>query len=622
MPTISIFPSGQKIAVSPGSNLLSTLQAAGLAIPSSCGGRGICGKCRVKILTGLVPTHPREASILPTHLQEEGWRVACLLTVDNDLTLVLPDNAPLRAMADFISREPMDSPQLWLLELDIPPPTPEDKRDDKLRFLSELSRRRGQNFPRIPLDGLSRLPGILREHRYRCQVIGFDNTLIRLSRPGRPDDRHLGVALDLGTTTLAVALIDMQSGQVLATASGANPQAVHGDDVVSRIEYASRGETELHELHQLVLQGVAELVEKAKETAKTSDPVLLLTLAANPAMNHIFLGVDPQGLATSPFLPAFRDSLVLRGEDIGWHAPLPSPPALVITLPNIAAYVGGDIVAGLATHRLGEDGENTLYFDIGTNGEIVLATGGKLFAAATAAGPAFEGARIGQGMRAAPGAVTVVDFSAGRVSTQVMDNVPARGICGTGLLDTVAILVQHGLVTAGGHLLTAEEAAARPDIPTDLKKRLVPARDGSGVSFQVVWPEGEGEGVAVSQKDIREFQLAKGALAAGAAILLKTANIPPEAVSTLILAGGFGSYLNPESALAVGLLPPGTKPVTLRGVGNASLAGARLSLLSRRETELATQLAEATFYIELSGLADFEVAFAENMLFPSPNADI
>lgn len=618
MPKILFQPSGKSVEAAAGTRLIEACRQAGFSLSVPCGEKGLCGKCRVKVLEGDVPPDSRQVRCLPVSLLAEGWRAACAASVRGDITLADPDESQSAGvvLTDFAERRFVPPHGLWKRDLIMLPPSPQDRRDDVARLLTALDMAgiTGPTPDGIDVSLLARLPGALRRSGFRCRAVGAGNELlaVHVSEDGKLP-RNLGLAVDLGTTTMAAALCDLDSGEVLAVASGANPQASRGDDVISRVEYASRGPAERDELRLSAMAGLEGLADAARREAGLDDPILTIAVAGNTVMNHLLLGADSEALAISPFIPAFRAPMSVRAARVGWTG---GEAPLLMTLPNVAAYIGGDIAAGMTALALDDLDGNTLFLDVGTNGEIVLAARGGIYACAAAAGPAFEGARIKQGMRAASGAVSRVDASAdGGLDIVVMDSVrPAKGICGTGLLDAVAALLQTGLIDATGRMLEPDEAR---EAGIDTKLLSLLHRNGEVPAVWLEKPVGPGEtGVALTAGDVREFQLAKGAIAAGVRVLLDHAGIRAEDVDRVLLAGGFGSYLSPESAVATGLLPPGIPAARVRAVGNAALAGARLYLLSDEERVKTEELAKRVDYVELSGRDDFQIAFAEEMLFP------
>ncbi len=581
MPTIVFLPSGKSLRVETGTRLSDACRRAGFPVRLPCGGKGLCGKCQVRVV-GL------------------GWQAACVFRIDADLEVEEPDASASEVLvSDFAARDPDGPSGWWCRDVVLPPPAADDTRDDQTRLFAALADIGPQP---LALELLRQLPVILRTNNFACRVAGLDNRIMRLDAPAT----CLGLAVDLGTTTMAATLCDLVSGQTIATVSRANPQSTFGDDVISRMEYASAGQQHQRELSRLVQEAIRDMADEACQAAGQSSDILAVSVAANTVMNHLLLEVPTTGMATSPFAPVFTDAAVIKDRQ------------LMQIVPNIAGFVGGDITAGLLAHDLQSADGPCLFLDVGTNGEMALAHNGRIIACATAAGPAFEGARISRGMRAAPGAIARVELTPeGDIDVGVLgEPTPAVGICGTGLMDAIAVLLSSGILDGGGRLLEQPEAYAAGGAAAKLAARLF--RDGDGAAFWLVRPAGRGvAGVALTQKDVREFQLAKGAIAAGVLVLLAAAGVAALEVKSVLLAGGFGNFLSPVSAVRTGLLPAGIAAERVRAVGNAALAGARLYLLSEKDREAASALARRVEYIELSGRKDFESAFAEEMLFSS-----
>ncbi len=615
MPLVTFQPSGKRLSVSPGTSLQEACRQAGFALPAPCGGKGTCGKCRLRILAGDIPADERQRACLSPALLAEGWRLACQSEIHQDLTLADPlaEGGGHVILTDFNAREVVADSGLWQTDLTLPEPSREDQQNDLARLRLGLAEA-GRSDPDIPLEIIKTLPGKLRAGAFACRVTGLEERVLAVeARRQSQTARRLGFAVDLGTTTLAGALCDLDDGEILAVASAANPQAARGDDVITRVDYAAKDPVAAREMQSLAVQAIEELARRAAGEAGVAESPLLLAVGGNTVMNHLLLGVEAGALALSPFVPCFRAAPPIHAETLGWRG---RPAPLIMIVPNIAAYVGGDITAGIVAHQVMRTPGNVLFLDVGTNGEIVLAANGRVYACAAAAGPAFEGARIRQGMRATAGAVSRVELSgAGDIEIAVVGgNRPARGICGTGLLDAVAALRRLGVIDDGGRMLEPAEAAEE-GVPAPALKRLHLADDGP--AFWLEMPGGHGDsGVALQHRDVREFQLAKGAVAAGARVLLELAGLKPEDVDQVLLAGGFGNYLRPETALGVGLLPGGIRLERVKSVGNAALAGTRLFLLSRAERQAAEEASREVRYVELSGREDFQIAFAEEMLFP------
>ncbi len=434
-----------------------------------------------------------------------------------------------------------------------------------------------------------------------------------ISRPGNTEAEAFAVALDVGTTTLVGTLLDLGTGSQWAVDARLNPQTRFGDDVLSRILHARQEPAGLRQLHEAIAAALDEMIgELCRQAGVPRDRIYELAVAGNTTMQQLLAGVDPSPLGEVPFVPAGGRGLACLAADLGMHI---HPRGGGYVMPVIGGFVGGDTVAGILATGLADAEKPTLLVDIGTNGEIVLAAGGKLSAASTAAGPAFEGARISCGMRGSTGAIekVVVD---GRLRINVIGNVPPAGLCGSGLIDVAAELLRHGLLTPQGRLQTPDQLP--PDVLPDLARRVV-LHDGQ-VSFLLASEAetADGRPIVLTQQDLRELQLAAGAIRAGMVILLRRAGLEPKDLDRVLIGGGFGNFIRRSNAQRIGLLPSQIEHRRIRFMGNTSLAGARLAALSRQAREMAEGLARRTEHVDLSTDADFSRAFAEAMIFPEP----
>jgi len=611
---ITILPWGKRLEGERGENLLRFLASQGYPLPSACGGQGSCGKCRVLIREGLKPPTEAEQAHLSQAQLARGWRLACQQWLDRDLVLELPS---LEAEEALRAKERLEEefqlvpgapkfeldPGIERVYLELPPPGPEDQRPDTLRLQEGLGRKLS-----FPLGVLRRLPGVLREGDFKVTLTLEGGRILNIE-PGRTERPPLGLALDLGTTTLAGYLLDLSTGRELALRSLANPQVSFGADVISRIRHVrERGEGEseegLRELQAAVISGANALIEQLCQ-ATGADPAQIykVTVVGNPTMVHLFLGIDPRGIDHSPYIPVLRDGLSLRAEELGLKV---NPEARVYILPAVSGYVGADITAGVLLCGLHRREELSLFVDLGTNAEIVLGNRERLLACSTPAGPAFEGARIKHGMSALPGAIAHAHLNDDRLELEVIGGGPPRGICGSGLIDLVAELCKAGLIDPQGRLLP------RDGLP--LGSRVTP--DEGGRPRFLVTADGEHGPIYLTQQDIRELQLAKGAIRAGVELILREWGAAPDEVEVVYLAGAFGSYVRRESVLAIGMLPP--LPVEkLKPVGNAAGQGAIMALLNRGALEELQKLTERMEYLELSYRSDFNEAFIRSLHFPS-----
>jgi uncharacterized 2Fe-2S/4Fe-4S cluster protein (DUF4445 family) len=418
-----------------------------------------------------------------------------------------------------------------------------------------------------------------------------------------------GVAFDIGTTTVVGMLWDLNKVRLVDVIALTNPQSAYGADVISRITYSMIDADHL----KLLMDKIRECLNKIITEFTLRHPVdpqniKKATVVGNTTMSHLFLGMDPSSLARAPFEPAFHGPVEKTAAELGL---LMDPSASVHLLPNIAGHVGSDIVGVLLASEIKKLPGSRIVIDIGTNGEIVLAHDGRMMVCSTAAGPAFEGARIYQGMRAASGSIESVRIENGDVSVKVIDNAEPIGICGSGLIDAVAQMLDAGLINYKGSILTEEQAAAGGMSP-DLAKRLRKGENGN--EFVLVWKE-HGEDMIITQKDIREVQLAKGAVYAGIVVLMQCLGVEIPQLEQIMLAGAFGSYINKRSILRIGMVPDVTEN-RITHIGNAAGVGACMALLSEDERQQATLQSNEAEHVELALHPDFEREYINAMYFP------
>ncbi len=415
-----------------------------------------------------------------------------------------------------------------------------------------------------------------------------------------------GIAFDMGTTTVAGLLWDLENGREILSLARSNPQRAYGGDVISRISFIRKDPENLRVMRDAIrdcLNGI--ITELCHGAGVKKNSLSKVTLCGNTTMSHIFSGHDPSSLAKAPFIPAYRGEVLMNKETSGLDI---NEDAKVMLLPNIAGHVGGDTVAGMLSSRMTEQKELTLFIDIGTNGEIVLADGENIFACSTAAGPAFEGASINHGMRAVPGAVEKIMIKKEKVLIKTIDGIQPKGICGSGIIDAVAQMLDAGVVNRTGRILSAEE----------LKKNGMPGaamriNEKESREFSLVIREHD-EDIVLTQKDIREVQLAKGAISAGINIMLEKAGRKKEEIKKIVLAGAFGNSINKESAVAIGLLPD-IDIKKIHAVGNAAGAGAIMVLADDREQKKALELPRITQHVELAEIKGFQEKFISAMSF-------
>jgi uncharacterized 2Fe-2S/4Fe-4S cluster protein (DUF4445 family) len=593
-----------------GTTVFNAANWAGLAIDSTCGGRGTCGKCKVRLIQGADGTREADLKFLTEAELAEGWRLSCRSAIHGECVAEVPRlmSSPKAALLGY-GRHVVLAPNVEKVFLELHEPSLEDQKPDLVRVREALSAE-GYEL-RTDLALWRELPKTLRKHDFAITAVVCGDELIAVEG-GNTTDRAYGLALDIGTTTVVGALTNLRTGAVEAVQSTLNGQAPYGADVISRISHTMLEPDGLATLQARIVETVNRLLDRLLESAGVAREHVYETVAVgNATMLHLLLGIDPEPISVAPFIPTLTEAVTVPAREIGLEL---HPNARLSTLPHLGAYVGADIVAGVLATGLARGGDErlSLYIDVGTNGEIVLGSSRRTLATAAPAGPAFEGAQIKCGMRASEGAIEGVRI-ADDVYLQIIGGaVRPLGICGSGLVDAVAELLNNGLVDSTGRLARPEQARGR--LPNAVVDRLV---EVNGVrAFLLSTPE---EGIVLTQPDIRALQFAKGAIAAGVSVLLEKMGVSADDLFKVLLAGSFGSYINPASARAIGLVPwvPVERVVA---VGNAAGEGAKIALLSFREREAANRIPEFIEYIELSGRPEFNDIFTSALAFPTFSA--
>lgn len=608
---VTFHPGGAAVSVPAGATVLEAAGRAGLRLETPCGGQGRCGKCMVRVSGGVSAPSGAEISVLGKAEIARGWRLACEARLVGEAEVRVPDSSLIaehRVVVEGVGREVVVEPSVRKLALRLPSPSLDDPRADLTRLLEAL----GGRVAAAPGPELLRqLPAAVRYPGNQVTAVLVDDELVAVEA-GDTAEACYGVAVDIGTTTVVAYLCHLPTGKVVGVASDLNPQAQYGGDVISRLQAAVSQERGLAQLQGAIVGLLNELIEGVARRAGVSARTIYEVVAVgNTCMMHFLLGVPPQGLAGVPFTPAFRRSQRVRAVELGLGI---APAGRVYVAPSIGGYVGADTVGVILASELDAGDGLCIAVDIGTNGEIVVGRRQDLYACSTAAGPAFEGARISRGMGAAAGAIDAVTVD-GDIGYHVIGDVPARGICGSGLVDAVAALVEMGVVDEGGRLREPEEVESAPE-----KVRRRVRRNGGGLEFVLV-PAEEAQGgkpVAISARDVRELQLAKGAICAGISLMLSRLGAETDEVEALLLAGAFGNYIRRESAIAIGLVPA-LDAGRIVSIGNAAGVGARLMLCSRSLRRRGEEIAERVEHVELSEQPGFYDHFAQAMaLRPRP----
>lgn len=580
----------------------------GIAIDSTCGGYGTCKKCRIKVTTGDVEASKLDYRAFTESEIKEGWRLACLVRASKDVTLDVP---PLttrpKAATVGVGRQVILRPAVQKRYVELADPTLHDQRTDIVRLFDAID----DIEATVSLAAMRNLPKVLRSSFFKVTAVFVDQELIDIEA-GDTTALRYAIAYDLGTTTVVATLLDLNTGTPVAVKSMLNKQQPFGADVITRISATMMDSTALDRLRGLAQQTLAELSAEVCEEAGV-DPlnVYEVALAGNATMTQLALGIDPEPLGVAPFIMASASFPNVQASELGINV---HPRAKAVIMPSLGAYVGGDIVAGALASGMDRDKRLRLFIDVGTNCEIILGDGDKILATAAPAGPAFEAASIKCGVRAASGAIETIKVVDGELEIGTIENTKAIGICGSGLVDACASLVQLGLLDNSGRFISSEEAVK---VAPKVANRLID-REGERV-FVLTWGGKEGDlndCVFLTQRDVRELQFAKAAIATGWALLLEEFGVQESEVQQVLLAGSFGSYLSPASAVKIGLVPK-LPVMRIVSAGNVAGEGAKMVLLSAQERNGAMALLDSIDYIELSDRADFNDKFVERLSFPA-----
>ncbi len=611
--TVVFLPENESVSVEPETSVLEAATAAGLRLQTPCGGQGRCGKCLIRAREGLSQPTDSEERVLAHSDLANGWRLACQARVLGDVEVTVPESSRVVAAqmtVEGAEREIAAAPNVRKIALRLPRPSVDDPRADLNRVMDAIGAEANRPERLAPLQAL---PGILRRSQYHVTAVVAGDRLIAVE-PGDTSDQAYGLAVDVGTTTVVAYLCHLPSGELAAVASDLNSQAQYGDDVISRIHAATANSENLSALSTAAVTVINDLVERSAHQAGVSaDAIYEIAVVGNTCMMHLLLGVPPAGLGQVPFSPSFRASQTVRAVELGISV---NPAASVYVTPSVGGFVGADSVGVILASDLHRSEGLRVAVDIGTNGEIIAARDGELYACSTAAGPAFEGARIAQGMRASAGAIDSLSLD-DDVRYHVIGEVSPRGICGSALVDAIAELVRAGAITESGRMLRQEEASS---LPEKVARRLVENENGT----EFVLARGEeaygGEPVSLTARDVREAQLAKAAIYSGIELMLEQLGAGPDDVEELLLAGAFGNYIRRESALAIGLIPC-IQAERIRSIGNAAGVGARLVLCSVDERQEAERIARRVRHVDLAERPGFYDRFADAMMLrPLPAA--
>jgi len=601
---VTFKPGNRLVYVLPGTSILEAAGRVGIVITSPCGGQGTCGKCRVQVIEGNIPPTSIEKKLLSKEDISSGVRLACQSKITSACIIYIPSTSRESAqqiLTKGIQGKKEIKPSVWKKYVELQKPTLENPKAS-LNLIREAVK---TSF-HADIYIIRSLLETLNEADYKVTCVFSDGELISIEK-GDTTKIDYGVAFDIGTTTLVGTLLDLNTGEELALVSRTNPQIIYGDDVISRINFTITDKDGLDKLFYKISREINDIIsELSNKSGISIQNIYKVAIAGNSTMQHICLRVTPKSLAKIPFNLVIREPVEIKAKKIGIDI---NPGALVYVLPSIAGFVGGDTIACILATQLHKENDLKLIIDIGTNGEIVLGNNKKIIAASTAAGPSFEGARISQGMRATIGAIEKVIINED-VEYNVIGNTVPFGICGTGLIDGVAELLKAGVIDETGRIVSQSEYKGNDNI----RRRIIETEKGNDFLLVDGHAARSMRPIFISQKDVRELQLAKAAIAAGIKVLQKELNVTDKDISEVYLAGAFGNFIRRTNAKRIGLIPniPSEK---IAFVGNASSSGAKLVLLSYDMEKEAEYISTQTHYIELSARSDFNENFMNEIMF-------
>ncbi len=613
---LTILPDRRTLRVEPGVTILKAAHAVGVDITATCGGRGRCTSCRVKFVAGTIPPPTIMDELqLGDALVREGYRLSCQCHVTEPLTVQVAPALGEQTFQILGAERPAGAPAPVSLDAGIRkcvvhvrlPKEEHHQTSD----LEELLAATGHGPEDVSPELLTMLPAALRSQHGEVTLTTFGPRLLAVE-PGDTALLKFGLAIDVGTTSVVTTLMELESGEQLAAVSSLNPQAVFGGDLMSRIAFAQFEPGNLRKLQTRIIgllnQHIEQITQQSGVLAKW---IYKIVIVGNTCMHHLLLGIDPSYVGLAPYAPVMRHPLTLAARELFLKV---HPEARVCLLPLVAGFVGADAVAVALATRIGETPEIRVAVDIGTNGEVLLGSRERLWACSAPAGPALEGAQIRHGMRAALGAIDQVALEAGDLRLHTIGEAGAQGICGSGLIDAIAVLLEAGVVDWTGLI----DVEGRDRLPPALGERIRMRGEERLVVLARPGEAGAAQEIVLTQEDVRQVQLCKGAIASGVAMLQRVAGVPGDRISELMLAGGFGNYLSIRSARRIGLIPSSLPEGRIRYVGNAAVLGAQLALVSETERQRAERIARRIEHVSLAAHPDFQDIFVDCMNFPRP----
>jgi len=623
---VRFLPDDVTVRMPPGETILSAAQEAGVYISSICGGSGICGKCKVVVNQGEVDSQP--TTLLQREEIQQNYVLACETTVQGDVEVFVPEETRLQTGRILIDEDahrfgvlPSGMTAQAVLRYDtlvkkvyveMSPPTMDDNVADHERLYNSIASQAAVD-PDAMQTGyrlLQTLPQQLREWDWQVTVTlarrGSTVELVQIE-PGDTRNRNFGVAVDIGTTTVVAHLVDLTTAKTVDAEATYNSQMQHGEDYIARIMYAVQNDA-LDDMTRLVVDDVNDLINALSQRNEIAlGDITCAMCAGNTAMLHFLLGIDPSRIRSEPYIPSANNIPPIRAAEAGIKI---SPRGILYCLPSVAAYIGSDITAGVAAIRLDQATELTLFVDIGTNGEVVLGNNEWMVSCSASAGPAFEGSGVRHGMRAARGAIEKLNISKDfEVTYETIEDEPPRGLCGSGLLDCIASLLRSGVVDRTGRI--------QDDVKTDR------VRQGSdGLEFVIAWKDETSlqTDLVITQADIQNLIRSKAAIYAAVSILVESLGLTMADIRKVYLAGGFGSYLDIDSAIVLGMLPDMPRN-RVQFAGNTCIAGAKMAILSNDAFDTVRKIAAEMTYFDLMNNPRYMDEFVQAQFLPHTNLE-
>lgn len=598
--SLTVLPEGRTVAVAPGVSVLQACREHDIDLPGICGGRGRCRECRVTVIGREVAPSALDQSLLEPEDLAKGWRLSCQLVVEGDLTVELPP-VSLKLLDPSVVLPQLESVAPVIQDVEVDLVVGEESDRPAIALLEEALAGKGIRLQRASIAALRELGLVLarREKRVRCLL--HEGFLADLRAPSASP--VYGLAIDIGTSTVSMALLELSSLAMLSVETERNPQGAYGGDFMSRIAFAMEKEENLLELHGKIIGRLNRMIERlVMSYGLARRDLVLMTVAGNAVMHHLFFGLDVKALGGFPFRPVLNEALVVPAAELALKL---APATPVVGLPLISGYIGADTIGVIVALDLLNRKDTVIAVDVGTNAEVALVHQGKLYVCSAPAGPAFEGAQMACGTQARPGAITkiAIDDARQRLRVDTVEEKPPFGIAGTGIVDAIAELVRVGVLDESGRM---QETA---EWPAWLRERAHLA--GEMRAF-IVARDPEDRPLYVHQGDVRELQLAKAATATAVHYVMTAAGISAAALDRVYVAGAFGSYLDPRSILRIALLPD-VPLERVEFVGNAALAGAVLATLSSKHMETAVRAAGEAVRVDMATDESFQDVFVDKL---------